>query len=655
MPDKTRHISYVFLHKVIGMITICFLAIWILVSGWTVRYLLNNHAFDEVDNYVKTEECSSYAYEDASNAVFQYAQNSAQSYMDRNYGRKVTNLSLSIYDMSRQTNVYRNFTLEDPVFEDTLYYYSDGYIDKSAGTYFDYDAHTSENKKIEVRYRVDYSLPAEMNVKDGYFYGSRLYDLLYRRRYFFGFSLIAAIVLFVCNAVFLVCGAGHKEGTEEIILSPFDTIPLDLLILVGLGAIWLVYLMTEHLTIIPASTIISGNIQKLGYSISNLISTLMTWLVALIPTGYILLSLILTACARFKAGTWWTNTLICRFLKWFWEIVCMSPVVPKTAASLVLVWGILFFLITFRQSRWLIFIALVISVVVMWNAWQQKRLKDIAHALAFGDLDVEIPESGLVGEYREHAEDLHNIRNAVNIAVNREMRAEHLQTELITNVSHDIKTPLTSIINYVDLLKNSHTEEEEKTYLEALSRNSVRLKRLTEDLVEASKASTGNITVNFAPTDVQEMIEQALAEYKERFDEVQLKAVVSIHEPPISVRADGRLLWRVLSNLFSNCVKYALPTTRIYIDAGRQEKGMVYITIKNTSRDELNISPDELMERFVRGDQSRNTEGSGLGLNIAKNLTQMQNGSLNLEVDGDLFKATVLLQEYNPVPEETGN
>ena len=195
-----------------------------------------------------------------------------------------------------------------------------------------------------------------------------------------------------------------------------------------------------------------------------------------------------------------------------------------------------------------------------------------------------------------------------------------MKTELITNVSHDIKTPLTSIINYVDLLQKPHTPEEEKTYLEVLNRQSQRLKKLIEDLMEMSKASTGNLTA----------------------DITKLDAVVFRHpEESVAMMADGRLAWRVLSNLLSNTVKYALPGTRVYIDVMALE-GKVIISLKNISRDELNVDADELMERFVRGDDSRNTEGSGLGLNIAKTLMELQKGQLQLLVDGDLFKVTLI-------------
>ena len=227
------------------------------------------------------------------------------------------------------------------------------------------------------------------------------------------------------------------------------------------------------------------------------------------------------------------------------------------------------------------------------------------------------------------------------VAAQKQLKSERMKTELITNVSHDIKTPLTSIINYVDLLQKPHTEAEQEQYLEVLSRQSLRLKKLIDDLMEMSKASTGNMTVDIAKLDAVESVNQALGEFADKLDKVQLIPVFRHTEESIPMMADGRLVWRVMSNLLSNAVKYAMPGTRLYIDLMRLE-GKVVISIKNISRDELNIDADELMERFVRGDDSRNTEGSGLGLNIAKSLMELQKGQLQLLVDGDLFKVTLI-------------
>jgi signal transduction histidine kinase len=227
------------------------------------------------------------------------------------------------------------------------------------------------------------------------------------------------------------------------------------------------------------------------------------------------------------------------------------------------------------------------------------------------------------------------------VAAQKQMQSERMKTELITNVSHDIKTPLTSIINFVDLLQKPHSDEEETEYLDVLNRQSQRLKRLIEDLMDLSKANTGNMTVNVTEMDAVEVINQALGEYSDKLDAAQLIPVFREPELPARILADGRLTWRVLSNLLTNAVKYALPGTRLYVDVVPLE-GKVLVSLKNISREQLSVNAEELMERFVRGDTSRNTEGTGLGLNIARSLMEVQHGQLQLLVDGDLFKVTLL-------------
>ena len=261
----------------------------------------------------------------------------------------------------------------------------------------------------------------------------------------------------------------------------------------------------------------------------------------------------------------------------------------------------------------------------------------------FEDVSFQLDTEKLYWDFKRHGENLNAIAQGINRAVEQRMKSERLKTELITNVSHDIKTPLTSIVNYVDLLQKPHSDQEGAQYLEVLDRQAKRLKKLTEDLVEASKASTGNLPVSLAPTSVDELVSQAVEEYRDRLEAQKLEVVVSLQRG-LTVLADGKLLWRVLDNLLGNAGKYALSGTRVYVTAiprGRQ----VVIAVKNISREPLNIDADELMERFVRGDSARHSEGSGLGLNIARSLTQLQHGEFLLTVDGDLFKAEVILPQ----------
>lgn len=291
-------------------------------------------------------------------------------------------------------------------------------------------------------------------------------------------------------------------------------------------------------------------------------------------------------------------------------------------------------------------LAIFSIVALAWVLSQLSRLAEGAKRLSEGDLSYKIDTTHLRGPFRSNAEMMNRISSGCAVEVERRMKSEHLKTELLTNVSHDIKTPLTSIINYVDLLKKTDPQPEAaREYADVLERQSLRLKKLLEDLIEASKASTGNITVELAPTDAAELLRQAVGEYSERLTAQSLETVLRVGGESCTIKADGRLLWRVFDNLLGNIVKYAMPGTRVYLDLTEQGT-MCAIVVKNISREALGIDPDELMERFVRGDASRATEGSGLGLSIARSLTECMGGKFQLSVDGDLFKVTLHFPMY---------
>lgn len=281
-------------------------------------------------------------------------------------------------------------------------------------------------------------------------------------------------------------------------------------------------------------------------------------------------------------------------------------------------------------------------------------LSDETRKLTEGNLTHKIPVSNMCAPARTLGDYINNIGNGLSAAVDEKLKSEHLKTELITNVSHDIKTPLTSIINYVDLLKKENLENETAVgYLEILSTKSWRLKTLIEDLVEASKASSGTITMNLECLNLVELIRQSVGEFQDRFNSHNLETILTIAEEPIYIMADGRSTYRIIENIFSNVNKYTLSGTRVYVDI-TTEAETVSVSVKNISANKLNISADELMERFVRGDLARNTEGSGLGLSIAKSLANLQDATFDIILDGDLFKAVLRfhrieqpLQDYN--------
>jgi signal transduction histidine kinase len=284
---------------------------------------------------------------------------------------------------------------------------------------------------------------------------------------------------------------------------------------------------------------------------------------------------------------------------------------------------------------------LVIIPALIYLALVMRKLQKAGENLSEGDLSYQVHTKHMIGDFKKHGEDLNRIGEGMAKAVEDRLKSERLKTDLITNVSHDLKTPLTSIVNYAELIGREKTENKKIVeYSEVLLRQSERLNSLIENLVEASKVSSGNIDVYLAPAEVNVLLGQAVGEYEQKLIDGELELIVKQPETPVKIMADGRLLWRVFDNLMNNIVKYAQAGTRVYLTVERIGERAL-ISFKNTSRYALDISPEELLERFVRNDESRSSEGNGLGLSIAQSLTELQGGSLELFVDGDLFKATL--------------
>ncbi len=370
------------------------------------------------------------------------------------------------------------------------------------------------------------------------------------------------------------------------------------------------------------------------------------------------LGLLMSIAVRFKLGKWWQNSLVYyawswvkRLLGWAWSMVkgavaliCKIPMVSKTMMAygvITLVEFLMILIFTWEPGAYLlvwILYRIALLPVVVYVALVLRKLQNGAKAIAEGDMNYQISTELMLPEFKKHAQNLNKIREGMTVAVEQKLKSERMKTELITNVSHDIKTPLTSIINYSDLIGKEPCDNPQiLEYAQVLHRQSDRLKRLIEDLVEASKASTGNLEVHLAPCEVGVMISQTIGEYEQRLQTSQLTLVVNEPEKPIQIMADGRRLWRVFDNLMNNICKYSQPGTRVYLTLEEGQEDAVII-FRNTSRDPLNLSPDELMERFVRGDSARNSEGNGLGLSIARSLTELQKGTMSISIDADLFK-----------------
>ena len=456
-------------------------------------------------------------------------------------------------------------------------------------------------------------------------------ELIYNCRY--QLIVIAAVSFILCLVlfIFLLCAAGHRAGSEGIVPSFVDKIPFDLftlLMIVAISCLWAI-------------------LAEMSYD--SILLIMLACLVILVAALLILLY-IMSFAVRVKLGGVIKGCIIYKVLAWVWrlirsvchtiaELVRGMPLVPKSCVAVAVI--LLLELISVNSGVvWLITNALLAAALI-YMAICAKKLLTAGQKLAAGDESCVVDTAKLYGPFREHGENLNTIRDGVSLAVEARMRSEHFRTELITNVSHDIKTPLTSIINYVDLLGKEKPENEKmREYIDVLQRQSARLKKLIDDLLEASKASTGNLAVNAEPCDVGVLLDQTLGEYGEKLSAAGLEPVLTKPEKPVIIMADGRHMWRIFDNLLNNICKYSQRGTRVYLEVCERD-GKAVVTFRNISSRQLNISSDELMERFVRGDSSRNTEGSGLGLNIAQSLAQLQKGTMELTVDGDLFKVTL--------------
>ena len=440
--------------------------------------------------------------------------------------------------------------------------------------------------------------------------------------------------LFALLALFCFCfsmaSAGHWAGHEGIHLTWLDKIPAD---------VWLIVLLCTFF---------------IGWEAFYYEWGRVFFCAALVPLVLLFLCAFAAQC---KAGTVLRGALIGRIARFLWRIVravfrallhtlVRLPLVWKTALVGLVIAGaeFLLYINDFYRVRYGVFLVmkLIELLAVLYIAVSLRTLQKGGEKLARGDFSSPIDTRYLLWDFKRYGQELNDVQGGLEQAVQEQMKAEHLKTELITNVSHDIKTPLTSIVNYVDLLKKEDIPSPNaQEYIAVLDRQSHRLKKLTEDLVEASKASSGALNVELQPTDVNVLLSQIEGEYQERLAACHLTLVTQPPAPGTMIQADSRLLSRVMDNLVSNVCKYALENTRVYVTAAVRD-GQAVISFKNVSRDELNISPDELMERFVRGDASRHSEGSGLGLSIARSLVQLQGGTFALSIDADLFRADIV-------------
>ena len=491
-------------------------------------------------------------------------------------------------------------------------------------------------------------LTDELAEQDAYFFADRIISLIYALRYWVYGIGIGAAILAIAAFVFLMCASGRKNGLPTAQPGWGTKIPFDLLTgMTALAGFALIQVMVEA-----------------SYYGSD-IEVALAYIALGIALMVVALGWCMSFATRIKLGHWWKNTIIFYALKIalvvlrkIWSGVCWCfrgmvslcrgiPLIWKTAlglAAIALIEVLVIagayceedVLLTFWFVKHLVLVPLVLYVALML-----RKLQAGGKALATGDLGYQVDTKRMFWDFKRHGENLNSIGVGMTAAVEQRLKSERMKTELITNVSHDIKTPLTSIINYADLIEKEQCDNPAITeYAGVLHRQSDRLKRLIEDLVEASKASTGNLEVLLAPCEVGVMLTQTAGEYEQKLQEKDLVLFTSQPEQAIKIMADGRRLWRVFDNLMNNVCKYAQRSTRVYLTL-EEKNGQAIISFKNISREPLNLSADELMERFVQGDTSRKSEGNGLGLSIAKSLTELQNGTMELTTDGDLFKVVL--------------
>ena len=572
--------------------------------------------------------------------------------------------------------------------DDNIYYYPDDNGERQA---LHYTWEQTPEYQVTVYVSREY---ADMNRNPVW----QLMGLVYTWRTQLMVGLGVSLLVFALLAVYLCCAAGRKPGTDVVRAGGLNRIPLDLyafLVVLGVGCIGVVFVEEADYLLELERTLALTIVGYGGYCCALMIVGFCFAFAAQVKTPEYfwwrnslcgrVFSLFILACrwcwkqwlrvwhwlpkavrwvwnlaARIFRACWklvlWTWNLIKQVLGKVWDFItrwakALGRSLSRMYSMLPLVWQwlvaipLLFFLLLINiGSASPAGILLRMGIVLLATVYLASAFGTLlagARRMCDGDLGTKVDDKMLVGCFREFAESLNGLSDAALVAAREQLKSERMRTELITNVSHDIKTPLTSIINYVDLLQYPHTPEQEKEYLAVLSRQSARMKKLIDDLMEMSKAASGSLPVEITQVDAGEAINQALGEFADKLAAADLTPVFRQPEEPILMMADGRLAWRAMSNLLSNAVKYALPGTRLYIDLSRAGNS-VMISMKNISREQLNVSADELMERFVRGDTSRNTEGSGLGLNIAKSLMELQKGQLQLLVDGDLFKATLI-------------
>lgn len=591
---------------------------------------------DDKDNYIASNA------DKGSFSELDYFYRTFTEYIDGTeiYVKKTFSTSIDAYSF---INEYKN----REGFEVTNYYVEAEIDGVYTATVYGCDV---ENTKMRVSLGVDSDLP----VKDIFYLADSAIERAVSLRYSLIWSAVIFAFLSIVIFVFVMCTAGHKTGKDGIYIGYLDRIPFDIVT----GVLLL-------LAIIPAAIIYS--IYDSGISIFIFCVSLIFWFL-------ILLEFFWTLAIRVKNRNVFKNTIIYMLLRFIYKLLKkLVEAIIFTFRNLPICWkacliygALTIFELLVMSSGSMIGLFLLIKIMIfaaiIYLSAALKKLQRGGKELASGNVAYTVDTHRMPRALADHARNLNNISKGLRHAVDEQTKSERMKAELVTNVSHDIKTPLTSIVNYVDILKREGlSSERAPEYLEILAKQSARLKKLTEDLIELSKTSTGNISANIENTNLGVLLSQAMGEYEEKFSRKKLEVILKLPDENSYIMADGQLLWRVIDNLMNNIYKYALEGTRVYISSSSNDN-LTDITFRNISANAIDVPENELTERFVRGDLSRTTEGSGLGLSIAKNLTEIQGGRFRINTDADLFKVTLTfasgkaeLQDIGAKPQSESN
>ncbi len=483
-------------------------------------------------------------------------------------------------------------------------------------------------------------IDTELSAVDDIYEASQEYQQLHPWIKVCIFSGLVSLMGWIISLVYLTLATGRRTGESQIHLNPIDKIKTEILVAA------FIFVMVEFVILI-------AKVNSDEWAVYGIIVASGT--VSLVIDGLFLI-FYLSMVRRMKAEMLWETSLAC----WLERGVRKVFAKRKTTVRVILLFAghmAVCFILAVGAFYYQNVIALLL--LLLFSAWEcymilrktveQYQIRQGVEKIRDGALSEKIDLEELHGEERSLAEAINNIGEGLLHAVDDSTKNERMKADLITNVSHDIKTPLTSIINYVNLIKLEKIDNERvQGYIKILDEKSQRLKQLTADLVEASKISSGNVKLDMQVIDLVELVYQTSGEFNEKFEQKELTIVTKLPKTAVLIRADGRQLYRVIENLYNNVAKYALEKTRVYVDIAYAEEKVIF-SIKNVSERSLareNSNAGDLTERFIRGDSSRTTEGSGLGLSIAKSLTVLMGGTFDITVDGDLFKAAITFPQY---------